>query len=181
MTEEQEQEVSEELGKLADLSGDIQEDHKRLRALHKKGKLTENLAAEVLDTVMSLLSQLATATVEHAAMMEDWAEGVDEAVEEGSLAEGAVGGLDPEEAELFGWLFTRLSDFVKVAKANEDLPKEIQQGMLEIEVKLQAAFSVLEKYAEDEDGEEEQELEAGEGNEGSEPDDGDGDDGDDGE
>lgn len=149
-----EQEKSEELVALEEIAGGVGVEIQRLKGLHTKGKLRENLAEELLSTVLPLVEDLAAATYSHAEATEEWASEIDEVVGEGNGPS-----LNKEEIKLFGWLFQRLNDFVGGIKSNPDTPDEMKQGAIEIEIKLSMAMGILEKFVEVEDGEESSKLE----------------------
>lgn len=162
-----EEEKSEELVALEEARAGVGMELTRLKSLHAKGRLTENLADEIVSTVLPLIEELASATTAFADSTEEWADEIDEVVD--NVAEGGPT-LDLQEVQLFGWLLQRLQDFVSGVKSNPDAPDEAKKAMVEIEVKIGLGLGVLQKFVpededEDEDGEENEELEEGEGDE----------------
>lgn len=152
MKQEEEIEVSDELKSLKEVSQEIAQHTKRLAALQDKGVLGEVLGVELASTVLPLLSDLAKAQLLHAAFMEDWLTGVDEAVEDG----GQEPDLTDEEINILQFLLARLRDFLQGAmSASADAPPLLKQGFLEIEVKLNKGEKILARLVED--GEEEDE------------------------
>jgi len=105
-----EPEISDELAELINVGNAIEEDTNRLRSLHRKGKLYEVLADELVSTILPLLRDLAKATVASAAATEDWGIGVEEALD--GVGGPAGPALDKEVAELFAFLFERLRDLI---------------------------------------------------------------------
>lgn len=146
--------ASEELVGLQQLVAGTAEESRRLKALHSKGKLQENVAAEVVSTIMPLLQELAQLSADHAAAIEEWAEAIDDAIEGGDEP-----GLDEEEVQLFSWLLDRLGNFVQGGKQAPNIPEDLKKGFVEIEVKLALARDILKRFEEDEDEDVEEEPE----------------------
>ena len=168
-------EKSEALEALEGVASGAKDELRRLKGLHAKGKLSANLADEVVSTILPLVIELAERTVEHGSVIEEWAEEIDDLIDDGELGAGGPT-LELDEVELFGWLFSRLQEFISGAKSAPNVPDEMRAAMSEIEKKLAVAGKILNRFTEEEDGEErQQELEAGTGSEGTtddEPDDG---------
>lgn len=142
MTEEK----PEELAALEESHEAILSDMKRLKSLHSKGKLSANLADEVVSTIMPLLAELSEKVLGYAESVDEWAQDVEDVLENGGGAGGPT--LSPEEVQLFVWLFSRMEVLVKTIQATPETPPEMKTAMVELEKKLKQAYGVLDRFAE---------------------------------
>lgn len=149
-------EASEELQEFRDLTLEIEQHEKRISGLQKEGVLKDVIADEISATVMPLFSDLAKAQLKHQAMMEDWVTELEEDVEAGPQT-----GVDltKEEIETLEFNNARYRELILGTMNAPEVPAELKQAMLELEVKLSAGDKIVRKLreyveAEEEDSEE---------------------------